>query len=204
MSKVGVIGGAGSIGKVVVKYFQDNNYQVYINDPKSKDSLELNQLLDQCKLIYISVFPLEATKEILKKIITRADANEFIILENNSLKQLMEPEFLELDNLGASLCATHPLCKADQPWKNQNVILIPFGKHSRAALCLAKELYQCASMKIHQLNSFKEHDKLMCVFQLVPHLVMRIVAQLYSDLKLDWKLLEELATANFKLFNLSL
>ena len=204
MNEIGVIGGAGAIGRVVVDLFTDLGYRPVISDPMLPGSPSLDELLSRCKLLYISVFPLELIPEILAKVADRPDADQFVILENSSVKELITPGFAKLAAAGASLCATHPMCKADQPWKNQNVMLIPYGANQEPAEQLALALYRQAEMKVQYLSSLAEHDELMCLLQLVPHLVLRIVSTLFAELKIDLQLLNSAATANFKLFYMSL
>lgn len=204
MKEIGIIGGAGAIGQVVAKYYAGLGYNVLISDPGLPGSYTLEALLDRCRILYISVFPLERIPMILETIGRRPDANEFVVLENGSIKEVLSTTFQDLDALGVSLCATHPLCKADQPWKNQNVLLIPYGQQSGPAVRAALDLYEAAEMKIHYLSSLDEHDELMCLLQLVPHLVLRIVSTVFAELGTDLQLLNSAATANFKLFYLSL
>ena len=204
MEKIGIIGGAGAIGRVVTELFISLDYEPIISDPALVDGPSIDDLLDQCRLVYISVFPLELIPEILDQIASRPDAAEFVVLENSSVKELIGPGFTALDAMGASVCATHPMCKADQPWKNQNVMLIPYGQHAARAETLALQLYRQAEMNIQYLESLEEHDELMCLLQLIPHLVLRIVSSLLADLNIDLQMLNSAATANFKLFYMSL
>lgn len=203
MKQIGIIGGGGAIGRVVDGYFQKLGYDTIIYDPQVANNWTLDGLLDQCKLLYISVFPLEAVVSILEKIAQRDDAGEFTILENSSIKTLLEPAFATLDQTGASICATHPLCKADQPWKNQNVLLISYGRQPEQATALAEELYGEAEMFINHVDTLNDHDELMAILQLVPHLVLRMVSAVFTELGVDLDLLTSVATANFKLFYLS-
>ncbi len=204
MKKIGIIGGGGSLGSKISAYFTDLGYQPIICDPKVVDSVSLDELLANCQLLYVSVFPLEHLPPLYEKIAAHPNASQLIIIENSSIKSIIEPSFVKLDDIGASLCATHPLSKADQPWKNQNVILIPYGQHSEAANKLAHALYSFAGMNIHRLRSLKQHDELMCSQQLIPHLVMRLVSMVLSKLDIDLNFMSQIATANFKLFYLSL
>ena len=201
--QIGIIGGGGAIGRVVTTYFQQLGYTTLISDPGVPDALSLNDLLDRCKQLYITVFPLEIVVDILNKIAQRPDAADFIILENSSIKSFLDTPFAQLDQLGASVCATHPLCKADQPWKNQNVLLIPYGRHAHQAEALARDLYTQAEMNIKEVSTIAEHDELMAILQLVPHLVLRMVSAVFTELGVDLDLLTSVATANFKLFYLS-
>lgn len=202
--QIGIIGGGGAIGRLVGRYFEEMGFEVLVSDPSLADSLSLETLLDRCKTLYISVFPLEVIPDILDTVAARPDAGRFVILENGSIKDLLADSFGRLDAAGASLCATHPLCKADQPWKNQNVLIMPYGRNRTAAHELALALYNHAEMNIHQLDSLADHDELMCLLQLVPHLILRLVANLFAELNTDLDLLTSAATANFKLFYLSL
>lgn len=204
MKVIGIIGGGGAIGRVVATYYAELGYDVLISDPGVEGSYTLEALLDRCRLLYISVFPLERIPSILDEIKGRPNAHEYVVLENGSIKEVLYDSFQALDQSGVSLCATHPLCKADQPWKNQNVLLIPYGRQPERALAVALDLYEAAEMKIHYVESLEEHDELMCLLQLVPHLVLRIVSTVFAELGTDLQLLSSAATANFKLFYLSL
>ena len=77
MDKIGIIGGAGAIGRVVSDLFVSLNYEPVISDPVLADGPSIDELLNQCRLVYISVFPLELIPEILGKIASRPDAAEF-------------------------------------------------------------------------------------------------------------------------------
>ncbi len=201
--QIGIIGGGGAIGRVVDHYFQELGYNTLICDPSLPESLSLDEILESCKQLYITVFPLDVVVDILQKISARPDASQFVILENSSIKTMLDEPFIALDRQGASICATHPLCKADQPWKNQNVLLIPYGRNPDRATQLAQELYNQAEMNIKDVASIADHDELMAVLQLVPHLVLRMVSAVFTELGLDLDLLTSVATANFKLFYLS-
>lgn len=197
------MGGNGAIGRVVDRLLTGLGHPTLICDPTLADSVPLPELLDRCRIVYISLFPLEAVVETLEQMATRPDAGKFIVLENSSIKSMLAEPFAALAEHGASICATHPLCKADQPWKNQNVLLIPYGPRSGPAEQIARELYNFAQMKIKVVDSLTEHDELMAVLQLIPHLVLRVVSTVFADLNVDLDLLNSAATANFKLFYLS-
>ncbi len=201
--QIGMIGGAGAMGQVAGRYFRELGYETVICDPQAPDGLSLEALLDRCSTLYISVFPLETVAAILAQIAARPDAGRFVILENSTIKELLREPLTALAEQGASLCATHPLCKADQPWKNQNVLLIPYGRQAGRAEGLAVDLYTQAQMNLKWVDSLEEHDELMAVLQLVPHLTLRVVSTVFSQLGVDLDLLSSAATANFKLFYLS-
>ena len=61
-----------------------------------------------------------------------------------------------LDTAGASLCATHPLCKADQPWKNQNVLLDEHLDKIVAAATAREEVEKYAHLAT--FDEIKEND----------------------------------------------
>lgn len=200
---VGIIGGAGEIGQVINRYFTELGYSTHICDPGHPQGLSLEQLLDCCQIVYLSVFPLEAAAQVLEQITHHPRAGELVLLENATIKSVLQPALKTLDNMGTSICATHPMCRADQPWKNQNVMLIPFGKQPDPALIVARQLYDQAQMNIKELGSIAEHDELMALLQLVPHLTLRVVSTIFEQLGVDLDLLNSSATANFKLFYMS-
>lgn len=200
---VGIIGGAGEMGQVVARYFRELGYTTLVCDPKQADAISLPELLDRCTFLYLSVFPLESAAEIMHTIASHPNARNFVVLENGTIKAVLEQGLDALDKAGASICATHPMCRADQPWKNQNVLLIPHGSHSDQALDLGRALYQQAQMNIKEITSITEHDEMMALLQLIPHLTLRVVSTLFDKLGVDLDLLNSSATANFKLFYMS-
>ena len=103
MDKIGIIGGAGAIGQVVTDLFGSLDYEPVISDPALPESHTVDALLDECRLLYISVFPLELIPEILAKVAAHPNVSEFVVLENSSVKEVIGPAFLQLDRLGASV-----------------------------------------------------------------------------------------------------
>ncbi len=170
-----------------------------ISDPECHNSASLNDLLEVYDALYISVFPEEALDAVYAEVLRHERTSSLIIVENSSVKAPLEGYLTDLDESGASVCSSNPLCQP-QSWDYENVLLIPIGSNSEQAVAFARRLY--TGMKIRMLESLSRHDELMCFLQLVPHTVFRSVSMLYRSLSVAPSVLDEFATANFKLFNL--
>jgi len=199
---VAVFGGEGNMGKITVGLFQNLGYEVIISDPKNPDSVKTTEAVQQSEIIFFSVLPIEE----IEKIVGETEdlfGVEHIVIDNSSLKQPLVNAYKRLEEKGVSICSTHPLCKHDQPLHGQKVLILEVGKNPQKARGVAERLYKNAGMITIPL-AFKNHDRTMIVVQLVPHLVMRSVGQALEKSGVNLKALNEIAPANFQLFNLSL
>ena len=199
--QVAVFGGAGNMGKLTVKLFCDLGYKVISVDPKSPKSISAAEAIKKSQIIFFSVSPISQIKVIIKKNLKLF--KDHIILDNATIKQPLLEVYKTLNSKGASICSVNPLCKHDQPLIGQKVLLLEFGKNARKARAIAESLYKNAGMKTIPF-AFKDHDQTMLFIQFIPHLVMRAVGRVFEKSSVDMNKIEEIASANFQLFNLSL
>ncbi|MDQ3098125.1 MAG: prephenate dehydrogenase/arogenate dehydrogenase family protein [bacterium] len=201
-SKVVVFGGNGHMGKIAVSLFQKAGYDVLIIDPTLITNVSCKEAIQQARILYFSVFPIEIIANILedyKQNIT----SEHIIIDNASIKNPLLKMYSQLDATGVSVCSSHPLVKHDQSFRGQTVLLLPFGKNSLRATDMAQKLYESVGMKCEYIE-FEEHDKFMVIVQLIPHLIMRTTARMFDLSNIDIIKLSKIAPANFQLFMLSM
>lgn len=201
-NQVAVFGGEGNMGKVTVDLFQNLGYEAISPDPKNPDSIKSSEAVQASRVVFFSVLPIE---EIIKIVDETEDSftPDHIVLDNASVKKPLEEAYRRLEAKGVSICSTHPLCKHDQPLHGQKALVLDVGSNPDTARMLAEDLYRNAGMITIPL-SFESHDKTMTVVQLVPHMVMRSVADALEKSGVNVQTLREIAPANFQLFNLSM
>ena len=55
MKQIGVVGGGGTIGRLVTRYFTELGYEVFVSDPSLPDSLSLEALLDPVSYTHLTL-----------------------------------------------------------------------------------------------------------------------------------------------------
>lgn len=201
-NQVAVIGGEGGMGRVTIELFQSIGYQTLSQDIKNPSSPSPQEAIAQSRIVFFSVLPIEEIETIVDKSLDQFTP-EHVVLDNATLKKPLAETYRKLNEIGVSICSTHPLCKHDQPLHGQKALSLPVGNNSQQASDIAEKLYKSAGMQIINMQ-FAEHDKNMRMVQFVPHKVMRAVAETFRKLDVDMNKLQEIAPANFQLFNLSL
>lgn len=199
---VAIIGGAGNMGRLTANLFRDIGMFPVVSDPKIPESPTPKEAIRGTRIVFFSILPFEEINRIVAE--TKDDFKaDHIVLDNASLKKPLIEAFKLLNERGVSICSTHPLCKHDQPLHGQKVLIMDIGQNSAQAREIAERLYQNAGMVTIPFP-LEKHDKTMTIFQLVPHLIMRVVGEILAKNGADMRALADIAPANFQLFNLSL
>lgn len=200
--RVAVIGGEGNMGRLTVDLFQRLGYETISSDTRQPETPTAMEAIRESRIVFFSVLPIEEIPRILEAAdgIIRPD---HVILDNTSLKNPLQEALKRLSQRGVSICSTHPLCKHDQPLYGQGVLLMDVGPNPAEARQLAEKLYRSSGMITVPL-SFETHDETMVILQLLPHLIMRAVAEVLSRNGIDLNTMERIFPANFQLFNLSM
>lgn len=200
--RVAVIGGAGKWGNLATDLFRRIGYNPIVSDPRLPESPSPKEAIQQARIVFFSVLPLEEIDRIITE--TKDDFGaDHIVIDNASLKKPLKNAFKLLEERGVSICSTHPLCKHDQPLHGQKALIMDVGQSPARAREISERLYQNAGM-VTVPFPFDNHDKTMTIVQLVPHLVMRSVGEVLARNGADMRALLDIAPANFQLFNLGL
>lgn len=200
--RVAIIGGAGNMGKLTEDLFRSLGHETIVSDPKLPMSPTAKNAIQQAGIVFFSVLPIEQIGEIIESDIDSFTSDQ-VVMDNASSKTPLTKAFNMLDELGVSICSTHPMCKHDQPLHGQKALILEFGRNPEKARVIAENLYRNVGMVTIPF-AFEEHDNSMVLLQLVPHLVMRSVADVLAKNNTDMDALRKIAPANFDLFNLSL
>lgn len=200
-STVAVIGGLGRMGVVTRRIFAEAGYTPIISDTKDSKTLPVREAILQSGIVFFSVLPIENIEGIIRLTADVFDESHRV-LDNASWKGLLQQGYHILDQRGVSICSTHPLCKEDQPFFGQNVLIAPFGQRPQQATLLAEQVYQNAGMVLRPID-FDKHDSTMLYNQLLPHLINRAVGHALSQGGVDVETLLAISTANSQLFSLA-
>lgn len=194
--------GFGRMGPPTRRIFEEAGYSsIVISDIKDPKTLSAREAIEGAGIVFFSVFPIENIVKIIRA--TRdVFTAEHRVLDNASLKNPLGPGYEILDEKGVSICSTHPLCKEDQPFRGQNVVIAPFGHHPQQATIIAEKVYQEAGMVLTRLD-FDRHDLTLAFNQFYPHLVNRAVTIALAENGVDVEALDRISTANSRLSSLA-
>lgn len=190
------------MGRLTTTLFQHIGHETVVSDVANPNTLTPIEAIRSSRIVFFSVLPIA---EIPKILAAAADiiTPDHIILDNASSKTPLIQTLNNLANKGLSVCSTHPLCKHDQPLHGQKVLLMDVGPRPEQARHLAERLYTQAGMVVVEMP-FEAHDHSMLIVQGLPHLLWRAVGEVYAKRGIDPEALQQIGTANFRLFDLAM
>lgn len=186
------------MGTPTRKIFHEAGYDIVISDIADPTTLSVREAIRQARIVFFSVFPIENIGAVIATTGDIFDATH-VVLDNASIKKPLKPGYQVLDQKGVSICSTHPLCKDDQPFFGQNLLIAPFGKHPGEATQIAEHVHGNAGMVLIHVD-FDFHDEVLRFNQAFPHLVNRASGEVQVELGADPKALDRISTANSRLF----
>lgn len=190
------------MGKMTNQLFQNIGFETVVSDIKNPNSPSPFEVVHGADVIFFSVLPINEIPRIVDAI-SPVINEQNLILDNASVKEPIRNTLSRLDENGLSVCSTHPLCAANVNLEGEKVLLMNVGTNFLKARLLAENLYSNAGMQIINFD-LREHDNRMSISQFIPHFVMRAVESALAKNNLQFKDLQQTATANFNLFLLSL
>lgn len=167
--RIGIIGGAGKMGRLFQNFFQKKGYEVLICD---KEGLSYEELMENSKVVILSL-PLDVFPEVVKKIAPRVK-NTHWIMDICSLK--LEPaRVMKKFLIKGELIAAHPLFGPfEKDLKGKRLAYYPLrGKKFLKWLLPLLEEEGIRTIKI----SPKRHDEIMALVQVLNHFMQVLVAQ---------------------------
>ncbi|MDP2692611.1 MAG: prephenate dehydrogenase/arogenate dehydrogenase family protein, partial [bacterium] len=143
--RVAAIGGLGRMGDPTKRLFEEAGYSVIISDVKDPKTVSPREAIENSGIVFFTILPIENINDIVR---SNAEVfnNTHLVLDNASLKNPIRQSYETLDQKGISICSTHPLCKEDQPFYGQNVLIAPFGHNPHEATLVAKQIHEKAGM----------------------------------------------------------
>ncbi|TXT55554.1 MAG: putative Chorismate mutase [Promethearchaeota archaeon] len=179
-----IIGGSGGMGRVFAKFFRDMNYKVILN---ARDELKLNCVADELNVSYesdlrVSVknadfimvsVPIRTTTDIINEIapFLKKDATLFDI---TSLKtEVFEELKKAAQNYPINCLSLHPMFGPGiRAFKNYVMIVLKIKgtKNYSSKVNELISLFEAVGLKINEIESPEEHDKIMALTLGVPHM----------------------------------
>lgn len=188
--KIGIIGGAGKMGRLFQGFFEKKGYEVLISD--KEEGLSLEELLARAKVIFLSL-PMEVFPQMVQKISPFVDERHWI-LDICSLK--LEPSKTMKKYLKkGELLATHPLFGPyEEDLKGKTWAIYPLrGKNLYRWFCnlLADEGIKWVKI------SPKRHDQIMAIVQVLNHFWLVLLGKVLYDCGISPKEILNLSTPSF-------
>lgn len=188
---IGIIGGAGKMGKFFRSFFERKGYKVLISD--LNEGLSKAELLKQSKVILISV-PMETFSQVVEEISNYVESHHWI-LDICSLK--VEPvktmkRFLKK----GEILATHPLFG---PYEKSlaNKIIVLYRIRGKNCYSWFKSVFLSEEVKLVEVSPQK-HDKIIALSQVLNHFWLIILAKMMEDTKFSLEEIVNLSPPSFE------
>lgn len=173
---IGVIGGAGQMGGMLARMFQDLGHKVLISDVGTE--LSANEVARLADVVVISV-PIEVTERVIREVgpHVRPDA---LLMDITSIKQ--EPLIAMLASTQASVVGTHPMFGPGvHSLQGQRVVLCP-GRGEAWQQWLTTTLAG-RGLQV-TVTSAEQHDRAMALVQVLTHFQTQVLGLALSRLQI--------------------
>lgn len=202
--KVAVIGGAGRMGRWLVRYFVSQGHGVVVSDVRLDEARAVAEeagvevagsnveAVKDADLVVVSV-PIGATPAVVREIAPHSRKGT-VIAEISSLKARAAEALAELAGLGVRPLSLHPLFGPGvRRLKGMKVAVVPI-LDSKAETKLAEELFPEAEIVV---AAAEEHDRAMALTLSLPYFVNMAFASVIGGE--DLAVLKKLEGTTFKL-----
>ncbi len=186
---VGIIGGAGRMGRWFKRQFEREGYEVLISDRRTP--LTNRDLAIRCDVLILSV-PMSVFEDVLREIGPLVSAKKGVI-DLCSLKKVQTRAMLSLTQ--CEVVAAHPLFgPVEKDLHGQKVALWPArGQHWFSWF---KRFVESAGGE-PIIISPEEHDQAMAIIQVINHFMLLALGKLINDCEIPLEKLKTLATPSF-------
>ncbi len=175
--RIGIIGGLGAMGKLFHRFFADHGYPVAVSDVATP--LTNEDVIDRSDVVLVSV-PLHKAPEILETLAPRFRSGQ-LVTDISSLK--VRP-MKAMEKSAAWYVGLHPMYGPYvKDFVGQTMVVCP-GRVAEAPWEWLMEVLRRAGLKIH-VCSADEHDRMMTVIQLIPHVTTVVLGHCLRDMGID-------------------
>lgn len=191
MNVIGIIGGRGKTGCQFARIFRKIGFKVVVSDLKTK--LTNQELIEKSDVIVFSV-PLHLSEKIIQQEVRNVREGQ-VVLDVSSLK---ERQVKSMNAGKGETIGMHPLFgPSHKDFKGLSMVLCP-GNCKKVTLNKFKKMFEAMGMKISVMKP-SEHDKLMAVVQVIPHLKTILAGELLREFGMSPKVPYEVSTPVYKL-----
>ena len=188
---VGIIGGAGQMGRFFKKFFEKNNCEVLVASRKTK--LKIEDCAKLSDIVLISV-PIEVTVDVIRKIAPYVNKKSLLI-DATSIKKMPIEAMLHYSK--CEVIGMHPVFGPNvSSLKNQTIVLCPV--RSKKWIRWLRNIFEKNKAKI-KVASPDKHDEMMSVIQGLNHFSTLSVAHAMKNLGISVKESLEYTSPVYKL-----
>lgn len=189
--RIGIIGGTGRTGSQFARLFAEKGFTINVTGTETSDRNA--EVLRTCDIVIFAV-PLNNSAEIMERECEGAVRTDQLILDVSSLKERQVKAMLRSKG---EVIGMHPLFG---PWtdpRGQTIIVCPARCRSETVAALT-ELLEFLGMRVLRKTP-QEHDRLMAVLQVLPHVKNLLVADVLRKLGADIAEIFETCTPAYEL-----
>jgi prephenate dehydrogenase/chorismate mutase len=180
--RVGVIGGAGSMGRWLVSFLTDAGHDVYVvdprADPRSRRTLPtVDDAMSRCDIVAFAT-PIRATAPVLERALERP--GDTVVFDILSVKAPIEPILREARRKGRRVTSTHPMFgPSARTLSGRNLLLVSCG--ASEADRVVRGLFGHSALTITEVP-IERHDPLVAESLGLAHAVnLLFLSALASD-----------------------
>ena len=171
---IGIIGGTGKTGGQFARLFKEQGFSVEVSGADTADKNP--QLLAKCDVVIFAV-PLQTSVSVIRQEIANATRNDQLLLDLCSLKT---EQVQALSKAKGEVIGMHPLFGPSTEASGQTIILCPGRCSSESQRSLEEVLHAMGLRTL--IFSPEQHDHLMAMIQVVPHLKSFLMGGVLSAL----------------------
>jgi prephenate dehydrogenase len=189
--KIGIIGGAGLMGRWFEKFFIKKGHEVLIASRKT--TLTIEECAKISDVVIVSV-PIDVTIDIIKKVAPLVK-KEGLLMDLTSLK--VKPLKSMMKYSKCSVLGSHPVFGPGvKDLTNQTIVLCP-GRGKKWQNIMEKMFLE-GGAKI-KITSAKKHDEMMSVIQGIIHFSSITISHALKELKIDIDESQDFSSPIYKL-----
>ncbi len=161
LSKIGIIGGKGEMGRFFTRFFRAKGFEVEISDIGTERTNE--ELVKRSEIVMFSV-PLHLTETIIKQVVPHTRADQ-LLMDVSSLKTKPVEAMLRSE---ASVIGLHPMFGPQvSSIRGQTIIACParIDKKNKQTIY---EIFESSGARIKETTP-EEHDRMMSIIQVLIH-----------------------------------
>ena len=188
---LGIIGGAGRMGRWFKRCFETEGYEVLVSDKGTP--LNNRDLAQRCEVIFVSV-PMSVFPEVVAEIGPLLSEDQALV-DFCSLKKKQHEIMLNCCPR-AEIVAAHPLFgPGEKDLSGQKVALWP--SRGKRWFNWFKEFLESQGAKV-VIVSPEEHDRIMAIVQVINHFMLLGLGRLMDESGLSLENIKNLATPSFE------
>ncbi len=190
-NRIGIIGGTNGTGKQFAILLAKLGFSVQVSGRKTKIT---NSELAQNSDILLFAPPLKNSVKIIQETVPFCQNPKQIIADLCSLKT---SQIKAMTKAKGEIIGLHPLFGPHFQDVNDQDLIVCRNKKTTNTTKLIKLLKNELGLKIHEMSA-KEHDQLMSIIQVIPHLSALISGSLFRALKIHPELSLKICSPVYK------